>query len=109
EAGRAVPLCQRRAVQVRRAAARARRRQGAAPARLRRHHRAGGDPGRGGAVGRQANRAGEHLMSSPSSLPLTVIIPVYNEAENLRGWYREAAPHLPPGTQVKIVYAMADG
>ena len=40
--------------------------------------------------------------------PLTIIIPVYNEGENLRGWYREAEPHLPPGTTVRIVYDTDD-
>jgi hypothetical protein len=38
------------------------------------------------------------------SAPLTVVIPVYNEGANLREWYRAAAPHLPPGTRVRIIY-----
>lgn len=36
--------------------------------------------------------------------PLTVVVPVYNEGANLRAWWEEARPHLPPGTTVRIVY-----
>lgn len=35
---------------------------------------------------------------------LTVVIPVWNEGRNLRRWWLEAAPHLPPGTRVLVVY-----
>lgn len=35
---------------------------------------------------------------------LTIVIPVYDEGENLREWYREASPHLPAGTRVRVVY-----
>lgn len=36
--------------------------------------------------------------------PLTVVVPVYNEGENIRSWWLQAAPHLPPGTRVRLVY-----
>lgn len=39
---------------------------------------------------------------------LTVVIPVYNEGDNLREWYKQAAPHLPKGARVRIVYDMDD-
>jgi glycosyltransferase involved in cell wall biosynthesis len=42
-------------------------------------------------------------MNAPS---LTVIVPVYNEGENLREWWAGAAPHLPPGALVRVVYDM---
>jgi dolichol-phosphate mannosyltransferase len=35
---------------------------------------------------------------------LTVIVPVYNEGENLREWWAQARDHLPPGTIVRVVY-----
>lgn len=41
-------------------------------------------------------------------MALTVLIPVYNEGANLRRWYEEAAPHLPPGTNVRIVYDLEE-
>jgi glycosyltransferase involved in cell wall biosynthesis len=37
-------------------------------------------------------------------MALTVVLPVYNEGKNLGEWYRQAAPHLPPGSSVRIVY-----
>lgn len=43
-----------------------------------------------------------------ASAPLTVVIPVWNEGENLRAWWRAAAPHLPAGTQVLVVHDTAD-
>jgi hypothetical protein len=33
-----------------------------------------------------------------------VVVPVYNEGDNLREWWRQASPHLPPATLVRIVY-----
>ena len=36
--------------------------------------------------------------------PLTVVVPVYNEGANFRGWVEGSAPHLPPGTEVRVVY-----
>lgn len=36
--------------------------------------------------------------------PLTVVVPVYNEGANLGRWYSEAAPHLPPGSTVRVIY-----
>jgi len=36
--------------------------------------------------------------------PLTVVVPVYNEGENIRNWWAQASPHLPPGTRVRLVY-----
>lgn len=44
----------------------------------------------------------------PRTAPLTVIVPVYNEGENFREWWRQAGPHLPPGTVVRPVYDMPD-
>lgn len=44
----------------------------------------------------------------PRSAPLTVIVPVYNEGENFREWWRQAGPHLPTGTVVRPVYDMPD-
>jgi glycosyltransferase involved in cell wall biosynthesis len=35
---------------------------------------------------------------------LTVVIPVYNEGENLREWYRTAQPYLPPKSVIRVVY-----
>jgi glycosyltransferase involved in cell wall biosynthesis len=33
-----------------------------------------------------------------------VVLPVYNEGANIRAWWSEARPHLPPGTSVRVVY-----
>jgi dolichol-phosphate mannosyltransferase len=44
----------------------------------------------------------------PASAALTVVVPVWNEGENLRTWWRDAAPHLPPGARVLVVYDRAD-
>jgi dolichol-phosphate mannosyltransferase len=35
---------------------------------------------------------------------LSIVVPVYNEAENIRSWWETAKPHLPAGTQVRIVF-----
>jgi dolichol-phosphate mannosyltransferase len=43
-------------------------------------------------------------LAAPAAL--TVIVPVYNEGKNLRAWYQSAAPHLPAGAVVRIVYDM---
>lgn len=40
--------------------------------------------------------------------PLVVVVPVYNEGENLRGWFREMGPFLPDGAKVRIVYDRDD-
>jgi len=40
--------------------------------------------------------------------PLTVIVPVYNEARNFARWHAEAAPYLPTGAVVRIVYDRDD-
>ncbi len=39
---------------------------------------------------------------------LTVVVPVYNEGANLRAWWDGTAPHLPPGTVVRVVYDMEE-
>jgi hypothetical protein len=39
-----------------------------------------------------------------TALPLTIVVPVYNEGANLRPWWEQAKPHLSPGTTVQIVY-----
>jgi dolichol-phosphate mannosyltransferase len=52
-------------------------------------------------VGDRADPARDHLT-------LTVVVPVYNEGENFREWWRRASPHLPPGTVVRPVYDMPD-
>ncbi|MCW8137511.1 MAG: glycosyltransferase [Planctomycetota bacterium] len=54
-------------------------------------------------MGDGAAQAGHDL-----SAPLTVVVPVYNEGENFREWWRRAGPHLPPGTVVRPVYDMPD-
>lgn len=36
--------------------------------------------------------------------PLTIVVPVYNEGENIRNWWLQASPHLPAGTRVRLVY-----
>ncbi len=36
--------------------------------------------------------------------PLTVVVPVYNEGANIRGWWEEARSHLPAGSSVRLVY-----
>ncbi len=41
---------------------------------------------------------------SRDSAPLTVVVPVYNEGANIERWYSEAMHHLPPGTDVRVVY-----
>lgn len=41
---------------------------------------------------------------SRETAPLTVVVPVYNEGENIRSWYAEAVKHLPPGADVRVVY-----
>lgn len=33
-----------------------------------------------------------------------MVVPVYNEGRNILAWYAEARPHLPPGTEIRIVY-----
>jgi len=35
---------------------------------------------------------------------LTIIVPVYNEGENIRNWWLQASPHLPDQTRVRLVY-----
>ncbi len=35
---------------------------------------------------------------------LVVVVPVYNEGENLREWYAQARPHLPDGYEILVVY-----
>ena len=40
------------------------------------------------------------------STRLTIVVPVYNEGENFREWYRHAEPHLPDGSVVRVVYDM---
>jgi dolichol-phosphate mannosyltransferase len=44
----------------------------------------------------------------PAESPLVVVVPVYNEGANFDGWWREAAPHLPPGAVVRPVYDMPE-
>jgi dolichol-phosphate mannosyltransferase len=34
----------------------------------------------------------------------TVLVPVYNEGDNIREWWKQAAPSLPPGSMVRLVY-----
>ena len=41
-------------------------------------------------------------------MALVVVVPVYNEGENFREWWRRAGPHLPPGTVVRPVYDMPE-
>jgi dolichol-phosphate mannosyltransferase len=41
---------------------------------------------------------------SREAAPLTVVIPVYNEGENIARWYEAAAPWLPAHTLVRVVY-----
>jgi len=41
-------------------------------------------------------------MSRPS--PLTVVVPVYNEGANIRRWWEQASPFLPPDASVRLVY-----
>jgi hypothetical protein len=36
--------------------------------------------------------------------PLTVVVPVYNEGANLPEWWRAAAPYVPAGTVVRLIY-----
>jgi dolichol-phosphate mannosyltransferase len=36
--------------------------------------------------------------------PLVVVVPVYNEGANFRAWAETSAPHLPHGTEVRVVY-----
>lgn len=43
-----------------------------------------------------------------AAAPLVVVVPVYNEGENFREWWRRAGPHLPPGTVVRPVYDMPE-
>jgi dolichol-phosphate mannosyltransferase len=33
-----------------------------------------------------------------------VVVPVWNEGRNLREWWSDAAPYLPPGSTVRVVY-----
>lgn len=35
---------------------------------------------------------------------LVVVVPVYNEGDNFREWWRRSAPHLPAGAEVRVVY-----
>jgi dolichol-phosphate mannosyltransferase len=56
-------------------------------------------------VGAAADHAREHLSARPQ---LTVIVPVYNEGKNFAEWHVQAAPHLPPGVVVRIVYDRDD-
>jgi glycosyltransferase involved in cell wall biosynthesis len=37
-----------------------------------------------------------------------VVVPVYNEGENLREWWAQARAHLPPGSIIRIVYDFAE-
>ncbi len=46
-------------------------------------------------MGPAADRARQHL---------TVIVPVYNEGKNFAEWHKQAAPYLPAGVVVRIVY-----
>ena len=41
-------------------------------------------------------------MTRPAQL--TVVVPVYNEGANIRGWWQEAQQHLPAGTKVRLIY-----
>jgi dolichol-phosphate mannosyltransferase len=50
-------------------------------------------------LGAAADHARQHL---------TVIVPVYNEGKNFAEWHKQAAPHLPPGVVVRIVYDRDD-
>jgi hypothetical protein len=43
-------------------------------------------------------------QAAPEEPPLVVIVPVYNEGENLARWWAAAAPVLPPGARVRVVY-----
>lgn len=38
------------------------------------------------------------------AVPLTVVLPVYNEGANLRTWWEQAKPYLPRHASVRIVY-----
>ncbi len=38
------------------------------------------------------------------TLPLTVVVPVYNEGANIHNWWTAAQPHLPAGCSVRVVY-----
>jgi dolichol-phosphate mannosyltransferase len=40
----------------------------------------------------------------PRAGQLTVVLPVYNEGANLRAWWEQAKPHLPPEGRVHVVY-----
>jgi dolichol-phosphate mannosyltransferase len=46
--------------------------------------------------------------SRDAGQPLTVVVPVLNEGDNLRGWWRSARPHLPANTRVLLVYDAPD-
>jgi dolichol-phosphate mannosyltransferase len=39
-----------------------------------------------------------------SDVPLTVVVPVYNEGTNIARWYDEARRWLPPGARIRVVY-----
>jgi dolichol-phosphate mannosyltransferase len=54
-------------------------------------------------LGREADRARQHLTARADA-PLTVVVPVYNEGENLRDWWKAAMPHLPQDAIVRVVY-----
>ncbi len=43
----------------------------------------------------------------PADRPV-VVVPVYNEGANFDAWWREASPHLPPGSVVRPVYDMEE-
>lgn len=51
-------------------------------------------------MGGEASPAREHLAGEH----LTVVVPVYNEGENLRHWWAQARAHLPAGAVVRVVY-----
>jgi dolichol-phosphate mannosyltransferase len=36
--------------------------------------------------------------------PPTIVVPVYNEAANIRAWWKEAERHLPAGAEVRLIY-----
>ena len=41
-------------------------------------------------------------MGAPDRL--SVVVPVYNEGKNFRAWWEAAEPHLPPGSEVRVIY-----
>ena len=53
-------------------------------------------------MGGAADPSRQHLTRDPA--PLTVVVPVYNEGENIARWYAEASPYLPARTTIRVVY-----